>query len=56
MEGKDRSEGWMEGMQPHLVGDGNAALPCVKDGQLVGLSVGVHDDLQEALVLLAAAV
>lgn len=40
----------------HLVSDGNTALPSIEDGQLVGLSVGVHDDLQEALVLLAAAV
>lgn len=43
-------------MEQHLVGDGNATLASVKYRELVGLSVRVHDDLQEALVLLAAAV
>lgn len=41
---------------PHLVGDRHAALAGVKDGELVGLGVGVHDYLEEALVLFAAAV
>lgn len=40
----------------HLVADGHTALSGIKDGELVGLSVSVHDDLEEALVFFAAAV
>lgn len=40
----------------YLVGDCYTALPGVKDGELVGLGVGVHDDLEVVLVLFAAAV
>lgn len=40
----------------YLVGVGHTALSGIEDSQFVGLSVGVHDDLEEALVLFAAAV
>ena len=40
----------------YLVGDCHTALPGVKDGELVGLRIGVHDDLEEALILFTAAI
>lgn len=40
----------------HLAGQGFTGLTRIEDGELVGLRVGVHDDLEEALVLFAAAV
>lgn len=40
----------------HLVGVGHTALPCIKDGELVWLGVGVQYDLQVPLVLLAPTV
>ena len=40
----------------YLVGDRHTALPGIEDGELVGLRVGVHDDLEEALILFTAAV
>lgn len=40
----------------HLVGDGHAALPGIKDGEFVGLSVGVHDDLEKTFVFFTATI
>lgn len=51
-----RREGEKTGSVLHLVGDCYTALPGVEDDQLVGLSVGVHDDLEVAFVLFTAAV
>lgn len=42
--------------QSYLVGHGHAALPCIKDGELMRLSVSIHDNLQEALILFTAAI
>lgn len=40
----------------YLVGHGHAALSGIEDGELMRLSVGVHDDLEEAFILFAAAI
>lgn len=40
----------------YLVGTSNATLTGIEDGELVRLSVGVHDDLEEAFVLFTAAI
>lgn len=47
---------WLKRSVLHLVGDGHAALSGIKDGELVGLSVGVHDDLEKAFVFFTATV
>lgn len=43
-------------MKLYLVGDCHTALTGIKDGELVGLGVGIHDDLKEAFVLFTATV
>lgn len=40
----------------YLVGNCDTTLPGIKDGELVGLGIGVHDDLEEAFVLFTATV
>lgn len=40
----------------YLVGNGYATLSGIKDGEFVRLSVGIHDDLEEAFVLLTATI
>lgn len=40
----------------YLVGHGHAALPCIKDGELMRLSVSIHDNLEEAFILFTAAI
>lgn len=40
----------------YLVGDCYTTLPGIKDGEFVGLGVGIHDDLEEAFVLFTATV
>lgn len=40
----------------YLVGNGYSTLPGIKDGELVGLGVGVHDDLEEAFILFTATI
>lgn len=47
---------WLKRSVLHLVGDGHAALSGIKDGELVGLSVGVHDDLEKAFIFFTATV
>lgn len=40
----------------YLVAYGNAALSGIEDGELMRLSVGVHDDLEKAFILFTAAI
>ena len=40
----------------YLVGDSHTTLPGIKDGELVGLGIGIHDDLEEAFVLFTATI
>lgn len=40
----------------YLVVHGHAALSRIEDAELVRLSIGVHDDLEEAFILFAAAI
>lgn len=40
----------------YLVGNGDATLTGIEDGELVRLGVGIHDDLKEAFILFTAAI